>query len=96
MFRENLNKIVQGYDLSESEMSQMITEIFSGNVTDAQIGALMAALAWALSQGMTLDEMARWGVAAGTASALSSRYSATVFGSECRTPGLAGRSPART
>ena len=45
MFRGNLNKIVQGNDLSETEMSQMITEIFSGNVTDAQIGALMAALA---------------------------------------------------
>ena len=55
MFRENLNKIVQGYDLSESEMSQMITEIFSGNVTDAQIGALMAALA---TKGETFEELA--------------------------------------
>ena len=45
MFRENLNKIVRGNNLSADEMAQMITEIFSGNVTDAQIGALMAALA---------------------------------------------------
>lgn len=55
MFRENLNKIVQGNDLSETEMSQMITEIFSGNVTDAQIGALMAALA---TKGETFEELA--------------------------------------
>lgn len=55
MFRENLNKIVQGFDLSETEMSQMITEIFSGNVTDAQIGALMAALA---TKGETFEELA--------------------------------------
>lgn len=55
MFRGNLNKIVQGYDLSETEMSQMITEIFSGNVTDAQIGALMAALA---TKGETFEELA--------------------------------------
>ena len=55
MFRENLNKIVQRHDLSETEMSQMITEIFSGNVTDAQIGALMAALA---TKGETFEELA--------------------------------------
>lgn len=55
MFRENLNKIVRGNDLSETEMSQMITEIFSGNVTDAQIGALMAALA---TKGETFEELA--------------------------------------
>ncbi len=55
MFRENLNRIVQGNDLSETQMSQMITEIFSGNATDAQIGALMAALA---TKGETFEELA--------------------------------------
>ncbi len=55
MFRDNLNKIVQGKDLSESEMSQMITDIFSGEITDAQIGAFMAALA---TKGETFEELA--------------------------------------
>jgi len=35
--------------------------------------ALMAALAWALDHELPLDEMARWGVAAGTASAMRGR-----------------------
>ena len=35
--------------------------------------ALMAALAWALSRGASLEDMARWGVAAGTASAMRDR-----------------------
>lgn len=55
MFRENLNKIIQRNDLTEDQMAQMITEIFSGNVTDAQIGALMAALA---TKGETFEELA--------------------------------------
>jgi len=55
MFRENLNKIIQGKNLGETEMSQMITEIFSGNITDAQIGAFMAALA---TKGETFEELA--------------------------------------
>ncbi len=55
MFRENLNKIISKNDLSETEMSQMITEIFSGNITDAQIGAFMAALA---TKGETFEELA--------------------------------------
>ncbi len=55
MFRENLNKIIKGDDLSETQMSQMISEIFSGNVTDAQIGAMMAALA---TKGETFQELA--------------------------------------
>ena len=53
MFRENLNRIVQSEDLSETQMSQMMTEIFSGNITDAQIGAFMAALA---TKGETFEE----------------------------------------
>ncbi len=54
MFREKLNKIVQGNDLSETEMSFMINEILSGNITDAQIGAFMAALA---TKGETFEEL---------------------------------------
>lgn len=55
MFTENLKTIVGRKDLNEGQMSQMITEIFSGNVTDAQIGALMAALA---TKGETFEELA--------------------------------------
>ena len=55
MFREKLNKIVQRKDLNETEMSQLITDIFSGQVTDAQIGAFMAALA---TKGETFEELA--------------------------------------
>lgn len=54
-FKENLGKIVQRKNLNEEQMSQMITEIFSGNVTDAQIGAMMAALA---TKGETFEELA--------------------------------------
>ncbi len=55
MFRENLNKIVHGKNLSGNEISEMITEIFSGSITDAQIGAFMAALA---TKGETFEELA--------------------------------------
>jgi anthranilate phosphoribosyltransferase len=55
MFRENLNKIVHGKNLSGNEMSEMITEILSGSITDAQIGAFMAALA---TKGETFEELA--------------------------------------
>ncbi|RZB29881.1 MAG: anthranilate phosphoribosyltransferase [Desulfobacteraceae bacterium Eth-SRB1] len=55
MFRENLNKIIHRKNLSENEMSEMITEIFTGNITDAQIGAFMAALA---TKGETFEELA--------------------------------------
>ena len=55
MFRENLNTIVRGNDLNETQMSQMITEIFSGNVADTQIAAFMAALA---TKGETFEELA--------------------------------------
>jgi len=55
MFRENLNTIVRGNDLNETQMSQMITEIFSGNVTDTQIAAFMAALS---TKGETFEELA--------------------------------------
>jgi anthranilate phosphoribosyltransferase len=55
MFRENLSKIIQRNNLSEEEMSQVMTDIFSGNITEAQIGALMAALA---TKGETFEELA--------------------------------------
>ena len=55
MFRENLNKIVRKSDLNETEMAEMITKIFSGDITDAQIGAFMAALA---TKGETFEELA--------------------------------------
>lgn len=55
MFRDNLNKIIKGQNLSESEMSQMLLDIFSGDITDAQIGAFMAALA---TKGETFEELA--------------------------------------
>ena len=41
MFKESLNKIVHRIDLSESEMADMMTEIFSGEITDAQISKLI-------------------------------------------------------
>ena len=55
MFTEYLGKIVQRIDLTESEMSEVMAEIFSGSVTEAQIGALMAALA---TKGETFEELA--------------------------------------
>ena len=55
MFRENLNQIVRRKNLTENQMAQMITEIFSGDITDAQIGAMMAALA---TKGETFEELA--------------------------------------
>ncbi|GBC60528.1 anthranilate phosphoribosyltransferase [Desulfonema ishimotonii] len=55
MFRENLNKIVKRTDLTRDEMAGMIDEILSGNITDAQIGAFMGALA---TKGETFEEVA--------------------------------------
>jgi len=54
MFRTHLNKIVQGNDLTDEEMSEMLLEIFSGQITDAQVGAFMAALA---TKGETFQEL---------------------------------------
>lgn len=55
MFRDHLKRIIEGNDLSESQMAEMMTEIFSGNATNAQIGAMMAALA---TKGETFTELA--------------------------------------
>lgn len=55
MFRELLYKIYQRKDLTEEEMSALLGEIFSGNTTDAQVGAFMGALA---TKGETYAELA--------------------------------------
>lgn len=55
MFKEYLNKIIARTNLNESEMSTMISEVLSGGLTDAQIGAFMAALA---TKGETYEEVA--------------------------------------
>ncbi|MBF0200398.1 MAG: anthranilate phosphoribosyltransferase [Desulfamplus sp.] len=54
-FTDHLNMIIKGQDLTMDQMSEMISHILSGNVTDAQIGAFMAALA---VKGETFEELA--------------------------------------
>ena len=55
MFTDSLRKITRREDLDASEAAQMVDEIFSGSLTDAQIGAFMAALA---TKGETFEELA--------------------------------------
>jgi anthranilate phosphoribosyltransferase len=55
MFREYLTKIIARKNLTQSEMSEMIGLIFSGEVSDSQVGAFMAALA---TKGETFEELA--------------------------------------
>ncbi len=55
MFRDHLKRIIEGNDLTEAQMAEMMTEIFSGTITDSQIGAMMAALA---TKGETFTELA--------------------------------------
>ena len=55
MFRDYLRQIVEGRNLDQDQMGRMIDEILSGNVTDAQVGAFMAALA---TKGETFEELA--------------------------------------
>jgi anthranilate phosphoribosyltransferase len=55
MFRDHLKRIIGGKDLSEAQMAEMMTDIFSGSATDAQVGAMMAALA---TKGETFTELA--------------------------------------
>jgi anthranilate phosphoribosyltransferase len=55
MIREGLTKIISRQDLSEEEMAGVMGEVMSGNATDAQIGALMGALA---TKGETFTELA--------------------------------------
>ncbi|SMC26784.1 anthranilate phosphoribosyltransferase [Desulfacinum hydrothermale DSM 13146] len=55
MFQESLQKITSGTDLSEEQMSSVMDALMSGELTEAQIGALMAALA---TKGETFGELA--------------------------------------
>jgi anthranilate phosphoribosyltransferase len=55
MMREKLESLIKRIDLSEEDMTELVTEIMSGNATDAQIGAVMAALA---TKGETFSELA--------------------------------------
>ena len=55
MIRESLKRLIGKIDLSEEEMAALVGEIMSGNATDAQIGAIMAALA---TKGETFSELA--------------------------------------
>ena len=55
MIRESLKRLIGKIDLSEEEMAALVSEIMSGNATDAQIGAIMAALA---TKGETFSELA--------------------------------------
>ncbi len=54
-FTTHLNTIISGQDLDQDRMAQMLTDIFSGTITEAQIGAMMAALA---TKGETFEELA--------------------------------------
>lgn len=54
-FKNSLFKIYNRTDLNEAEMSAMICEIFSGGLTDAQVGAFMGALT---TKGETFAELA--------------------------------------
>ncbi len=55
MFRDYLNLIIQRKNLSESQMADMMNIVLTGQATEAQIGAMMAALA---TKGETFEELA--------------------------------------
>jgi anthranilate phosphoribosyltransferase len=55
MFKDHLATIISKTNLSESQMAEMMTEIFEGKATDAQVGAMMGALA---TKGETFEELA--------------------------------------
>ena len=55
MFKEHLAKIIGRTDLTEAQTAEMMSEIFEGRTTDAQVGAMMAALA---TKGETFEELA--------------------------------------
>jgi anthranilate phosphoribosyltransferase len=54
-FTQYLNQIISGQDLTQDQAAEMITHIFSGNITPAQTGAFMAALA---TKGECFEELA--------------------------------------
>jgi len=55
MFKDHLATIISRTDLNQSQMAEMMAEIFDGKTTDAQVGAMMAALA---TKGETFEELA--------------------------------------
>jgi anthranilate phosphoribosyltransferase len=55
MFRDYLTQIIQRKNLSETQMTEMMQVVLSGQATEAQIGAMMAALA---TKGETFEELA--------------------------------------
>jgi len=54
-FTDHLNTIISGQNLDQDRMAEMLTDIFSGQITEAQIGAFMASLA---TKGETFEELA--------------------------------------
>lgn len=54
-FTDNLKKIISGQNLDQDNAASMLTDIFSGQITEAQVGAFMAALA---TKGETFEELA--------------------------------------
>ncbi len=54
MFKQGLEEIIAGKDLSQETMSRMLTEILSGTITHSQIGAFMGALS---TKGETFEEL---------------------------------------
>jgi len=55
MFKDHLATIISRTDLNQTQMVEMMSEIFDGKTTDAQVGAMMAALA---TKGETVEELA--------------------------------------
>ncbi len=54
MIREAIQRVVDGYDLTEQEAAQSMAEIFEGQASPAQIGAFLTALR---IKGETVDEI---------------------------------------
>lgn len=55
MFKSLLTRMIKRNNLSETEMADMMNYVLSGQATEAQIGAMMAALA---TKGETFEELA--------------------------------------
>lgn len=55
MFKDHLARIIRREDLSDTQMADMMNTVLTGDATEAQIGAMMAALA---TKGETFQELA--------------------------------------
>ena len=51
---EGLRKVINNFDLTEGEAEEIMSDIMSGNVTNAQLGAFLTALAM---KGETIEEI---------------------------------------